>query len=53
MVKEPDIRMRTSPLIKYLQWTFAAILAVLLLYGVFRAYLAPESLIGFANLFVC
>jgi len=45
--------MRALPLIKYLQWTVAAVLAALLLYGVFRAYLAPESLIGFANLFVC
>jgi len=45
--------MRTLPLIKYLQWMVAAVLAVLLLYGIFRAYLAPESLIGFANMFVC
>lgn len=45
--------MRASPLIKTLQWAVAALLAALLLYVVFRAYLAPESLIGFANLFVC
>jgi hypothetical protein len=45
--------MRTSPLIKYLQWTVAALLAALLLYVIFRAYLAPESLMGFANLLVC
>lgn len=45
--------MRTLLLTKYLQWMVAAVLAALLLYVVFRAYLAPESLIGFANLFVC
>jgi len=45
--------MRALPLIKYLQWTVAALIAALLLYVVFRGYLGPESLIGFANLFVC
>ena len=45
--------MHASPLIKYLQWAVAALLAALLLYVIFRAYLSPESLMGFANLFVC
>lgn len=36
-----------------LLWLVTVTLAALLLYLTFRAYLGPESLIGFANLFVC
>jgi hypothetical protein len=39
--------------LKAAQLVIGAILAALLLYVVFRGYLGPESLIGFANLFVC
>jgi uncharacterized membrane protein YkvA (DUF1232 family) len=36
-----------------MQWMVAVTLAALLLYAVFRAYLSPDFLIGFGNLFVC
>jgi hypothetical protein len=38
---------------RVLQWMVAVTLAALLLYVAFRAYLSPDFLIGFGNLFVC
>jgi len=34
-------------------WTLVAVLLAYLCYIAFRAYLGPEFLIGFANLFSC
>ena len=45
--------MNSIQYLKAAQWVIGAILAALVLYFVFRAYLGPESLIGFANLFIC
>ena len=46
-------RMISNRMPKMLLWLVAVTLAALLVYVAFRGYLSPESLIGFANLFVC
>jgi hypothetical protein len=46
-------RMIFDQMPKKLLWLVTVTLAALLLYLTFRAYLGPEFLIGFANLFVC
>lgn len=38
---------------KLLVWTVLAALAALLSWGLFRGYLSPELLLGFANSFSC
>lgn len=38
---------------KLLIWTVLAVLAALLTWGLFRGYLSPELLLGFANTFSC
>ena len=38
---------------KLLAWTVLALLAALLAWVVFRGYLSPELLLGFANSFGC
>jgi len=38
---------------KVVIWLLTAGLAVALAYAVFRSYLSPELLIGFANGFIC
>jgi hypothetical protein len=38
---------------KLLVWTVLAVLASLLTWSLFRGYLSPELLLGFANSFSC
>lgn len=38
---------------KLLVWTVLAVLVALLTWGLFRGYLSPELLLGFANSFSC
>ncbi len=38
---------------KLLVWTVLAVMATVLTWGLFRGYLSPELLLGFANSFSC
>ena len=38
---------------KILVWILVAILATLVTYVIFRSYLSPDFLLGFANTFSC
>lgn len=38
---------------KILAWAMLSAIAALMLYAIFRGYLAPELLLGFANSFSC
>jgi hypothetical protein len=45
--------MNAPSIFRVLWWLVAAISATAVLYAAFRAYILPDALIGFANLFVC
>lgn len=49
----PDYSLSARQARNMLRWLVIAVLAALLLYVSFRAYLSPEFLFGFANSFTC